>query len=63
MYADSLHWLTVHFDRLCGTSKTRSAIIGGENIDDLRKSWHVGLEGFSEQRKRYLLYQQGSSKN
>ena len=56
MYPRQLEWKTEHFDRLCGTSTVREAIIEQSNLDSLRAIWQTDLESFRRIRKKYLLY-------
>ena len=56
MYPDRLEWKTAHFDRLCGTSKIRSAITGRSSLDVLQNKWQAELESFLEIRARHLIY-------
>ena len=59
MYPRQLKWNTVHFDRLCGTSTVRKAIINQSSLDSLRTVWQTDLESFRRTRKKYLLYPAG----
>jgi len=56
LYPDSLRWRERHFDRLCGTDDVRLAIQGGQNLQELKKSWQKELESFKSTRQKYLLY-------
>ena len=56
MYPDQLKWRASHFDRLCGTSKIRSAITGNSSLDALQNKWRKELESFLKIRAGYLIY-------
>jgi uncharacterized protein YbbC (DUF1343 family) len=56
MYPNQFEWRVSHFDRLCGTSKIRSAITGNSSLDALHNKWQKELESFLEIRAKYLLY-------
>jgi uncharacterized protein YbbC (DUF1343 family) len=56
MYPDQLKWRASHFDRLCGTSKIRSAITNQSSLDVLQSRWQKELESFMKIRAGYLIY-------
>ena len=56
MYPDQFEWKTTHFDRLCGTSKIRSAIADRSSLDVLQNKWRKELESFMVIRAGYLIY-------
>jgi len=56
MYPDDFQWRTGHFDRLCGTSDVRKAIVNGSSLDDLRNKWQTELTSFRNIRNKYLIY-------
>jgi uncharacterized protein YbbC (DUF1343 family) len=56
IYPDQFEWRASHFDRLCGTSKIRSAITGHSSLDALHKKWRKELESFLKIRTEYLIY-------
>jgi len=56
MYSERFEWRTSHFDRLCGTSKVRNAIINDSSLDALRNNWRKELESFLKIRAGYLIY-------
>ncbi|MHC4324958.1 MAG: exo-beta-N-acetylmuramidase NamZ family protein [Planctomycetota bacterium] len=56
MYPDKFEWKAAHFDRLCGTSKIRTAITSNSSIDILQNKWRKELESFLKIRARYLIY-------
>jgi len=56
MYPRQLKWNTDHFDRLCGTSTVRKAIINQSSLESLRTIWRTELESFRRIQKKYLLY-------
>jgi len=56
MYPQDFQWKEKHFDRLCGTSKIRNAIINKSSLDALRKKWQSELGEFLKIRKKYLIY-------
>lgn len=44
------------FDKLAGTDKLRKAVIEGQSVDQIKRSWEEGLRTFKSQRAKYLLY-------
>ncbi len=56
MAPDDFAWRASHFDRLCGTSTIRQAIIRRECLSPLRERWRADVESFQAIRGRYLLY-------
>ncbi|MEJ2702800.1 MAG: DUF1343 domain-containing protein [Sedimentisphaerales bacterium] len=56
LYPDDFQWRASHFDRLCGASTIRKAIMNGASIDELRKKWQTGLMSFRKIRDKYLIY-------
>ncbi len=44
------------FDRLTGTSRVREALLRGDTIAAITKSWEPQLKEFMKIRKKYLLY-------
>jgi uncharacterized protein YbbC (DUF1343 family) len=56
LYPDDFQWRASHFDRLCGTSTIRKAIMNGASIDELRRKWQTGLTSFRKIRDKYLIY-------
>ena len=56
IYPDQLKWRVAHFDRLCGTSKIRSAITNHSSLDILQTKWQKELEFFIKIRAGYLIY-------
>jgi uncharacterized protein YbbC (DUF1343 family) len=56
MYPKEFQWKVRHFDRLCGTSKVREAIINQSFLKNLRDGWQAELESFKKIRKKYLIY-------
>jgi len=56
LYSDSLKWNVYHFDRLCGTSVVRQAIISQASLEELKANGQPGLKEFLKIRKKYLLY-------
>jgi uncharacterized protein YbbC (DUF1343 family) len=56
MYPGNFEWKTAHFDRLCGTSTIREAIISGRSADELRDKWKPALQSFLKIRDKYLIY-------
>jgi uncharacterized protein YbbC (DUF1343 family) len=65
MYPDEFRWKEPPyeyvydrnpFDVISGTSSIRQAIEGGSDIDELQQSWKEGLNAFSQERARHLLY-------
>jgi uncharacterized protein YbbC (DUF1343 family) len=56
MYPQDFQWKVKHFDRLCGTSKIRDAIINSSSLNSLRSNWQTGLQQFQKIRKKYLIY-------
>jgi uncharacterized protein YbbC (DUF1343 family) len=55
---DSEHfeWRAAHFDRLCGTSDVREAIIAGDSVATLRERWRAQCAAFEKLSRPYLLY-------
>ncbi len=53
---EKFEWREKHFDRLCGTDKTRKFIIEGQPIAVIKKWCEKDLDSFSKQRVKYLLY-------
>jgi len=56
MYPRNFQWKAGHFDRLCGTSTIRNAIINRSSLNTLRNKWQIELESFKEIRNKYLIY-------
>jgi uncharacterized protein YbbC (DUF1343 family) len=56
LYPDDFQWRASHFDRLCGTSTIRKAIVNGASIDELREKWQPDLTSFRKIRDKYLIY-------
>jgi len=56
MYPKQFEWRASHFDRLCGTSKIRSAITSNSSLDALHNKWRKELESFLKIRAGYLIY-------
>ena len=70
MHAINLQWLldtykkmnrgkdffTDYVDRLAGTGRLREQVIAGFTEDQIRQSWKLRLDEFTEKRKNYLLY-------
>jgi uncharacterized protein YbbC (DUF1343 family) len=44
------------FDRLVGTTQVREALLRGDSVTAIEKSWEPGLKEFMKTRKKYLLY-------
>jgi uncharacterized protein YbbC (DUF1343 family) len=44
------------FDRLTGTSQVREALLKGDSVAAIEKSWEPDLKEFMKIRKKYLLY-------
>ncbi|HXK62682.1 MAG TPA: DUF1343 domain-containing protein [Acidobacteriota bacterium] len=44
------------FDRLCGTSQVREALLRGDKPATIENSWKTDLEHFRQIREKYLLY-------
>ncbi len=49
-------FFTSFFDKLAGTDKFRKQIIAGKTEQEIRASWHEGINNFKIIRKKYLLY-------
>ncbi len=56
MYPDAFEWNESHFDRLCGASAIRKAIIAGSSLDNVKNDWQSSLDAFLQIRKEYLIY-------
>jgi len=54
---DSLSWRENHFDRLCGTSSVRKAIMENADLNALQQSLHEAAQAFVKKRQPYLLYE------
>jgi uncharacterized protein YbbC (DUF1343 family) len=44
------------FDVISGTERLRISLERGDSLEDLERSWRVGLSEFEEARQKYLLY-------
>jgi uncharacterized protein YbbC (DUF1343 family) len=44
-------------DLILGDSKLKDQLAAGADIRELELGWQPGLDGFSEIRRRYFLYQ------
>ncbi|MDH4238958.1 MAG: DUF1343 domain-containing protein [Phycisphaerae bacterium] len=55
-YPKEFQWKVSHFDRLCGTSVIREAIINRSSLEKLRESWQAELKSFLQIRSKYLMY-------
>ncbi len=49
-------WKESHFDRLCGTDKSRKYIIAGKPISEIKEWCKEDVGTFLKQREKYLLY-------
>jgi uncharacterized protein YbbC (DUF1343 family) len=56
MHPDKFEWKAEHFDRLCGTSAIREAIINHSDLKELKKSWQPERTAFLKVRSKYLIY-------
>jgi uncharacterized protein YbbC (DUF1343 family) len=56
MYPHDFEWKAAHFDRLCGTSTIREAIISERSLSELRNKWQPALKSFLKIRDKYLIY-------
>ncbi|MBN2377417.1 MAG: DUF1343 domain-containing protein [Sedimentisphaerales bacterium] len=56
MYPKKFEWKTRHFDRLCGSSEIRQAIVNQTSLEELKRKRQSDLASFLEIRKKYLLY-------
>jgi uncharacterized protein YbbC (DUF1343 family) len=56
MNPDQFKWRAAHFDRLCGTTTIRAAIIAGESLGKLRDHYNGECRAFEKARHKYLLY-------
>jgi len=56
LYPDQFEWRVAHFDRLCGSTKIREAIIAHSSIDELITGWQDELNAFKKIRQKYLIY-------
>lgn len=52
----SFEWRASHFDRLCGTSAIREAIVRRAPLLPLRDQWRADGASFQRVRRPYLLY-------
>lgn len=55
-YPDAFEWKSEHFDRLCGTSEIREAIIRKTPLETLKERWQADLKLFLQIRAKYLMY-------
>jgi uncharacterized protein YbbC (DUF1343 family) len=55
-YPESFEWRASHFDRLCGTTAIREAIVDGEPLTPLREKCNIECESFRRIRDKYLIY-------
>lgn len=53
---DHIEWRAAHFDRLCGTSAIRQAIVAGDSLADLRERCRAECKAFKTATQPYLLY-------
>lgn len=44
------------FDNLVGNGSIRSDIEAGKSVEDMKKAWQFGLDKFTRDREKYLLY-------
>jgi uncharacterized protein YbbC (DUF1343 family) len=58
MCPDKFEWRAEHFDRLCGTSMIREAIVSRSSLAMVRESWQERLKAFLQIRRKYLIYPQ-----
>lgn len=56
LYPDYFQWRAGHFDRLCGKTTVRNAIISGSSLEELRSEWQAEPTSFKKIRDRYLIY-------
>ncbi len=55
---NEFEWRIGHFDRLCGTSSIRKAILAGESLNGLIERWSAEANQFAKDRGKYLLYRE-----
>jgi uncharacterized protein YbbC (DUF1343 family) len=53
---DHFEWRVGHFDRLCGTTTIRTAIIAEDSLVTLRDRYAAECRVFEKARQKYLLY-------
>jgi len=56
LYPNRFEWRADHFDRLCGTSSVRQAIINRTDLKQLQNGWQSDLKKFQRIRQKYLIY-------
>ena len=56
LYPDKEKFFIGSFNRLAGTPVLQQQIKDGLSEDQIRASWHQGLETYKEKRKKYLIY-------
>lgn len=56
MYPDRFAFHDDYFDKVCGTSTVRKALLGGIVADAIVREFEKGLQEFEALRKPYLLY-------
>jgi uncharacterized protein YbbC (DUF1343 family) len=54
---ESFFLKNLFFDKLAGGKELREQIIEGRTAEEIRAGWGVGLEGFKEVRRKYLIYE------
>jgi uncharacterized protein YbbC (DUF1343 family) len=55
-FKDSSDFFNGYFDKLAGTYSLKEQVIKGSSVDEIRKSWETGIQGFLEVRSKYLIY-------
>jgi len=56
IYPDAFQWRTQHFDRLCGSSAIRNAIVTQSSLEKLKTNRQADMKSFLQLRKKYLIY-------
>ncbi len=55
-HPDQFQFLASHFDRLAGTGQLREALVRGDSVEAILKSWEPELRAFDKLRKKHRLY-------
>ncbi len=55
-HPDQFQFLESHFDRLAGTGQVREALVRGDSVEAILKSWEPDLKAFEKLRKKHRLY-------
>lgn len=59
---DQFEWRQAHFDRLCGTTTVREAIISGTVSETLKTRFEAESSAFEKARQEYLIYPESGAR-